>query len=266
MIQTQAPGPESSLYFHEDGGDVDEDDQHRTTYSQQVPFSRVSKFTPPESPWLVFVDFKHHCKGKQAYQFYIFPKKVTIWQTLWQMLDGEQWWGPDLVAEKRPFCGFAVGGDRGWTSGQAHVNHGLANWAHVHNWPRGGENQNLVKGYSWPCQVKLSWKSLPTPKSYLVVLPAEHVKYLPALAALIWWWYWWLRWWWWSWWRWSWWSRRQIFENLCQLWRHESGRQAHQALPQAMLRHAPALVQIQFQSWGIKKSCSSANTISKLRN
>ena len=50
MIQTQAPGPESSLHFHEDGDDVDEDDQYRATYSQLVPFGRVSKFTPPESP------------------------------------------------------------------------------------------------------------------------------------------------------------------------------------------------------------------------
>ena len=44
---------------------VDEDDQYRATYSQQVPFGRVSKFTPPEFP-LISVNFKYHCKGKQA--------------------------------------------------------------------------------------------------------------------------------------------------------------------------------------------------------
>ena len=164
MIQTQAPGPESSLYFHEDGDDswwrwpVQSHTlaiwQGIKVYTSWIPLESISNITAKEN------------KLVKPYQFYLFPRKVTIWQTLWQMLDGEQWWGPDLVAEKRPFCGFAVGGDRGWTSGQAHVNHGLANWAHVHNWPRGDENQNLVKGYSWPCQVKLSWKSLPTPKSY----------------------------------------------------------------------------------------------------
>ena len=50
------------------------------------------------------------------------------------------------MAEKRPFCGFAVGGDRGWTSGQAHVYHGFANWAHEHNGPSGGRKSKLSAG------------------------------------------------------------------------------------------------------------------------
>ena len=70
--------------------------------------------------------------------FSIFQRGGSIWQTLWQMLYGDQRWGPDLVAEKRPFCGFAgavvyfaglavyfAGGglDRSLT-----INHSLANW------------------------------------------------------------------------------------------------------------------------------------------
>ena len=70
---------------------VDEDDQYRTTYSQQVPFGRVSKFTPPESP-LVCVDFKHHCKGKQACEavsvLYISQKSDHLANTLADV----RWW------------------------------------------------------------------------------------------------------------------------------------------------------------------------------